>query len=82
MSNCFSCGKSFSNDVNGLLQMFKQQYLEHGIERYFYKTSEKGDVKVVKKAYFSTIFKLEIQPNFKNGSEYAHIQEYNQATPL
>lgn len=82
MSNCFSCGKSFTNDVNGMLQMFKRQFLEQGIERYFYKTSEKGDVKVVKKAYFSTIFETEIKPNFRFGAEYAHIKEYNETTSL
>lgn len=82
MSSCFSCGKSFNQDVNGVLQFFKRQYLEHGIERFFYKTSEKGDVKTVKKAYFSKVFEQEIKPNFINGAEYAHIQEYQETSSL
>lgn len=82
MSNCFSCGKSFDRGVKGTLQMFKRQYLELGIERYFYKTSKKGDVKVCKKAYFSKIYERDIKPNFKYGAEYAHIKEYNETSPL
>lgn len=78
MSNCFSCGRSFKGSVNDLLQLFKRDYLENGVERYFYKTSEKGDIKVVKKVYFSIIFETEIKPNFINGAEYAHIKEYKE----
>lgn len=80
MSNCFSCGASLKSSEHDLLQLFKRDYLENGVERYFYKTSEKGDVKVIKKAYFSKLFELEIKPNFKNGSQYAHIKEYKETS--
>jgi hypothetical protein len=77
MSNCFSCGRSFNGSVNELLQIYKRDYLENGTERYFYKTSSNSDVYVVKKSSFKRIFDSEIKPNFDNGAEYAHIQEYN-----
>ena len=74
--SCFSCGQTFNGSVNELLQRFKRDYLERGIERYFYKESEKGDVYVIKKEQFKYVFENKIKPNFKNGSEYAHISEY------
>lgn len=78
MSNCFSCGRSFNGSVNELLQIYKEEYLKKGVERYFYKLEEKGDVFICKKSSFSLIFKEQIQPNFEHGSEYAHIREYNE----
>ena len=74
---CFSCGQTFNGSVNDLLQRFKRDYLERGVDRYFYKDSENGDVKIIKKNQFDYIFKTQIQPNFDKGSEYAHISEYN-----
>lgn len=76
MSNCFSCGKGFKGDVNELLRVYKQQYIDKGIERYFYKLSENGNVFVCRKTSFKLIFETKIKPNFENGSEYAHIKEY------
>ena len=73
---CFSCGQTFKGSVNDLLQRFKRDYLERGVERYFYRESTNGDVKTFKKEQFAYIFKNKIQPNFKNGAEYAHISEY------
>lgn len=77
MSNCFSCGKTFNGSVNDLLLLFKKQYTEQGVERYFYKTSSNSDVIIVRKQQFKHIFETQIKPNFKNGAEYAHIKEYN-----
>lgn len=77
MSNCFSCGRSFNGTVNELLQIYKQEYLEKGTERYFYNLETNGDVFTCKKSSFKVIFEQQIKPNFGNGSEYAHIQEYN-----
>lgn len=74
---CFSCGQTFNGTVKELLQRFKRDYLENGTERYFYRESTKGDVKIIKKDQFAYIFKTKIQPNFKQGAEYAHIKEYN-----
>ena len=76
--SCFSCGRTFNGSVNELLQLFKRDYLNTGVERYFYRESEVGDVKIVDKAQFKTVFEMNIKPNFKNGAEYAHISEYNQ----
>jgi len=73
---CFSCGQTFNGTVNELLQRFKRDYLERSVDRYFYKESATGDVKIIKKDQFAYIFKNKIQPNFKNGAEYAHISEY------
>jgi hypothetical protein len=73
---CFSCGQTFKGNVNDVLQRFKRDYLQRGIERYFYKLETNGDIKVIKKEQFSYIFKTQIQPNFDKGAEYAHISEY------
>ena len=74
--SCFSCGKSFNGSVNELLQLFKREYLDNGTERYFYKESAKGDVKIVSNKQFRTIFERDVKPNIKKGAEYAHISEY------
>ena len=73
---CFSCGQTFNGSVNELLQRFKRDYLERGVERYFFKLETNGDVKIIKQNQFKNVFKTQIQPNFKNGAEYAHISEY------
>lgn len=73
---CFSCGQTFNGSVNELLQRFKRDYLERGVERYFFKLNTNGDVKIIKKDQFKNIFETQIKPNFKNGAEYAHISEY------
>lgn len=73
---CFSCGQTFNGSVNELLQRFKRDYIDRGIERYFYRESATGDVKIVKKAQFKYIYDNKIKPNFNKGSEYAHISEY------
>lgn len=77
MANCFTCGKGFNGSVNDTLNHFKIQFDKFGIERYFYKLSENGAVKVCKKSDFSRIFSEQIKPNFDNGAEYSHISEYN-----
>lgn len=77
MGKCFSCGVTFKGSVNDLLRIYKKQYLSKGIERYYYKLHEKGDIFIVRKSSFKTIFEKEIQPNFKNGAEFAHIQEFD-----
>lgn len=74
---CFSCGQTFNGSVNELLQRFKRDYLERGVERYFFKLETNGDVKIIKKDQFKNVFETQIKPNFKNGAEYAHISEYN-----
>jgi hypothetical protein len=74
---CFSCGQTFNGSVNELLQRFKLDYLQRGVERYFFKLETNGDVKIIKKDQFKNVFKTQIKPNFKNGAEYAHISEYN-----
>ena len=74
---CFSCGQTFNGSVNELLQRFKRDYLERGVERYFFRLETKGDVKIIKKEQFKNVFQTQIKPNFKNGAEYAHISEYN-----
>lgn len=74
---CFSCGQTFNGNVNELLQRFKRDYLNRGIERYFYRLQSNGDVRIIKKEQFKNVFETQIKPNFKNGAEYAHISEYN-----
>ena len=74
--SCFSCGRTFSGTAKELLQLYKQEYLTKGIERYFYKKHLRGDIYIVKKDQFKTIFETQIKPNFDKGAEYAHIREY------
>mgnify|MGYP003653384915 FL=1 len=74
---CFSCGQTFNGSVNDLLSRFKRDYLENGIERYFFKESTDGDIKTFKKSQFKQVYETNIQPNFDKGAEYAHIKEYN-----
>ena len=74
---CFSCGQTFNGTVNDLLRRYKRDYLERGIERYFYQLEKGGDVLIVKKEQFNFILETQIKPNFNKGAEYAHIQEYN-----
>lgn len=74
--SCFSCGKGFTGTINQLLKQFKEEYERKGTERYFYKESEKGDIKIVKKADFKSIYTKNIQPNLDKGAAYSHISEY------
>ena len=76
MGNCFTCGRQFKGNENDLLWLFKRDYIERGIERYFYRLTPKGELRIVKKAYFNDVFNNEIKPNLINGAEYAHISEY------
>lgn len=76
---CFSCGKSFKGSTKEVLQLFKKEYVENGVERYFYRKEKDGDIFVIKKSQFKKVFKEVIKPNFKNGAEYAHISEYKNA---
>lgn len=75
MSKCFSCGQTFNGTTQELLRLFKRQYESYGIERYFYRLSPTGNLKIVKKDQFKYIFENEIKQNLKNGAEYAHISE-------
>lgn len=74
---CFSCGQMFNGSVNDLLKRFKRDYKDNGTERYFYKESANGDIKIVSKNQFKYVFETKIKPNFEQGAEYAHIKEYN-----
>jgi len=74
--SCFSCGQTFNGSTNELLQRFKRDYLDNGIERYFYREELNGDVKIFKKDKFKLIYETKIKPNFDKGAEYAHIKEY------
>lgn len=76
MGNCFSCGKGFNGSTKDVLRLFKEDYLQRGIERYFYRLESGGDIKVMRKSQFSHIFTTQIKPNFNKGAEYAHIKEY------
>lgn len=79
MANCFSCGSSFGSGVTGILQYYKHLYETTGLERYFYRLSSDGDVFIVTKSEFKSIFEEDIKPNFHNGAEYAHISEYGKS---
>ena len=80
MSKCFSCGQGFKGSVNELLSKFKIEYEEKGTVRYFYKLSDKGDVKICRKSSFKNIFENQIKPNYVNGANYAHIVEHGNKT--
>ena len=76
MSSCFSCGQNFQSDINALLRAFKQQYLDFGIVRYFYKLEPNGAIYICRASSFNTILENEIKPNFSKGAEYAHIADF------
>jgi len=78
--SCFSCGRTFKGSVNDLLAEYKREYENHGTVRWFYKLETNGDVFTCRDSSFKTIRETKIEPNFKNGAEYAHIQEYNRKT--
>lgn len=77
VKKCFTCGAGFNGSVNDLLLLFRRQYEDMGIERYFYKLSSNGDILTCRKSQFKDIFEQQIKPNFENGAEYSHIREYN-----
>ncbi len=74
---CITCGASFNGTERDLAMYFKEQYDKHGIERFVYRLNPKDGFKFVRKEHFNFIFHSEIKPNFKNGSEYWSIQEFN-----
>lgn len=76
MSACFSCGGQFSTDINALLRAYKEQYEKYGIVRYFYKTETNGSIMICTESSFNFIYEKYIQPNFQQGSEFAHIKEF------
>lgn len=75
LGRCFSCGERFNGDVNALLSKYKKEFDENGIVRYYYHLGD-NRIKIVRADSFKTIFKTQIKPNFKNGAEYARIDEY------
>lgn len=77
VTKCFTCGMGFTGTAHQSLLHFRKLYEQNGIERYFYKLSENGAIKVCKKSDFNRIFNDKIKPNFENGAEYSHISEYN-----
>ena len=76
MSDCFSCGKQFSENTNAILRGFKERYLKYGTVRYYYKLDSNGPILICRASSFSKILENEIKPNFQNGAEYAHIGEF------
>jgi hypothetical protein len=76
MSQCFSCGQDFTQNVNALLSAYKEQYEKLGIIRYFYKKETNGAIYICKASSFATIYESDIKPNFDKGAEYSHIKEY------
>ena len=69
---CFSCGAGFKGDTRQLLTKYKQEQKDV----YFFTLEKGGDVHIVKKDQFNTVFKTLIKPNLKKGAEYAHISEF------
>ena len=65
MSKCFSCGAGFKGSTKELLMKFKKDYVNNGIERYFFRLESNGNIKVINKKQFKHVFKTQIKPNFK-----------------
>lgn len=72
---CGICGKLNKKETD-LVKIYRGYYTKYGKEYYVFKTSEKGDLKIVDKNQFKTVFETVIKPNFKNGAEFFHIKEY------
>lgn len=73
MSKCFTCGQTFSGSAKELLRKYKREKKDY----YFYRLETNGDIYLTPKKSFKWVFDNKIKPNFKNGSEYAHISEFN-----
>lgn len=79
---CFTCGKSFTGDVNLQLSNYKKEFEEKGIKRVYYKTSKDGDIHVSHAEPFfkHTHKKLTSKKAIKDGAEFALIQEFGQTS--
>lgn len=73
MSNCITCGKGISLTMKKLIEM----YIKKGVNKWFYRTSEKGDWMMVNPDQFKEIQKqYKTKKGYKNGFEYYNIKEF------
>lgn len=72
---CYACGL-FNNKEKNVIKIYKNYYRNFGKEYYIYRLKKQGDLKIVQKKQFNTIFESEIKPNFGSGAEYFHISEF------
>lgn len=74
---CLPCSKLSHKDVN-VVSYYKKLHKEKGVETYFYRLKQGGDLFITRKESFNTLFLELIKPNFINGSEYFHISEFKE----
>lgn len=72
---CGICAKLNRKETD-LVKVYKGYFTKYGKEYFVFRTSIRGDLKIVVKEQFDTVFESEIKPNFKNGAEFFHIKEY------
>ena len=72
---CTLCAK-LNKKEKDLVKIYREYYTKYGKDYYVFKTSAKGDIKIVNKKQFKTVFETQIKPNFDKGAEYGHIKEY------
>lgn len=75
MSKCLPCTK-VSLDEQGVINYYKKLFESVGKEYYVYRLNTDDGIKIIEKAYFSTVFETQIKPNFINGAEYFFISEF------
>ena len=73
MSSCITCGKGISLTMKKLIEA----YIKEGVERWFYRTSEKGDWLMVTPQRMNEIKKeFKTKKGYKIGFEFYNIKEY------
>jgi hypothetical protein len=77
MKECFSCQKNAPQTTKELLSLHKKIYEQKGIVFWFYKESEKSQIKIADDTSFKNIL-----PKIKDndGAEWCHISEFGNAT--
>lgn len=73
--SCLPCSKVSAQEQD-LVKYHKKLYKDTGIVYWAYRLSSKDTFQFVKNQYFRKIREEQIEPNFTNGAEYFHIEEF------
>lgn len=73
--SCLACGK-VSNAELKVVKYYKELFNKKGIVFWAYRLSDNEQFSFVENSYFAKIRETQIEPNFINGAEYFHIQEF------
>ena len=73
--SCLPCGK-VTNNERLVVKYYKTLFETTGKLYYVYRLKTGGNLYVVEKSYFNSVFHNKIKPNFENGAEYFSISEF------